>query len=349
MTSNTSVPFCTERGSVRDVLLWLTLCLLLFTFGCGKSEPEDSERNDDSTVTTSVQGSDRQTSSPTKSTIQPKTDGDSGIVVELLDPGAEPRSALRYKFRAGRSETMVTVTEMSMTMEMTGQKAPESKMPPSQMTMTIDSKEVSPKGDLRYEFKLEKAEVLTDPNANPMMVAGMKQSLSNMVGMNGWATVTPRGFTTDAEIRMPPGADPMSERAMGNMRQSMKQMSAPLPDEPVGRGARWRVTMPLETNGMKITQTATYELLEIQGDVAKLNVAIEQFAEQEQINAPGAQSGTKTSLESLTSSGEGTVKLRTTDMVPTANINLTTTNVVSANNRKMKTTMKMAMKISPGN
>ena len=72
-----------------------------------------------------------------------------------------------------------------MAMEMGGQKQPETKIPTSQMTMRIECKEVSPQGDMGYEFKMEKADVVADPNANPMMVNAIKQSLNSLVGMSG--------------------------------------------------------------------------------------------------------------------------------------------------------------------
>jgi len=341
MTSNNPpVSFQTGAISVRLLSLWLAVCVILFASGCGKSEPEEPESNNDSQVTTTSQAD---------GVVSPDIGAGTEIVVKLLDAGAQPRKALRYKFQAGQSETMVMVMNTSMAMEMGDQKRPETKIPTTQMTMTLESKEVSPQGHLRYEFKMDKADVLDDPGANPMMVNAMKQSMNSLVGMSGWATVTPRGFTTDAEIKMPDGIDPVTEQAMDSTKQSMTQMSAPLPAEPVGKGARWQVSMPLETNGMKIVQTATYELLEVQGDKVKFDVEITQSAESQEMNMPGTPPGTKISLESLTTSGKGTVELQMTDLVPTSNVNMTTTNVVSANNQKIKTTMKIGMKFYPGN
>ena len=341
MTSNNpTVSFQTGKISLRLLSLWLAVCVILFASGCGKSEPEEPESSNDSQVTTTSEAG---------GVVSPDIGAGTEIVVKLLDAGAQPRKALRYKFQAGRSETMVMVMKTSMAMEMGDQKQPETKIPTTQMAMTIESKEVSPGGDMRYEFKMDKVDVLADPGANPMMVNAIKQSLNSLVGMSGWATVTPRGFTTDAEIKMPDGIDPLTEQAMDNTKQSMKQMSAPLPAEPVGKGARWRVIMPLETNGMKIMQTAAYELLEVQGDKVKFDVEITQSAESQEMNMPGTPPGTKMSLESLTTSGKGTVELQMTDLVPTSDLNMTTTNVVSANNQRIKTTMKIGMKFYPGN
>ncbi len=310
--------FQTGAASMRLRSLALTVCMLLFLVGCRKTESEDSEAANDSKVGAKT-------------------------TVKLLDPGAQPRTALRYKFQANRTEKMVMETSMAMAMEMGDQKQPETQMPATRMTMTIDSKEVSPEGDLHYEFELVQVEVLPKPGANPVMVNAMKQQMSSMQGLSGSATVTSRGFTKDVEIKLPPGIDPQIRQSMEQMKQSMNQMSAPLPEEPVGRGARWQVTMPVETPAMKLTQIATYTLSEIQGDKVKFDITIKQSAPPQEIDTPGA----KVLLESLKTSGKGTVELQMTNLVPTSNINMTTTNVVSANNQKIKTTMRMEMKIHP--
>ncbi len=101
---------------------------------------------------------------------QQLADGGAKTTVKLLDPGAQPRTALRYKFQANRTEKMVMEISMAMAIEIGDQKLPETQVPASRMTMTIDSKEVSPEGDLHYEFELVQVEVLPKPGANPAMV-----------------------------------------------------------------------------------------------------------------------------------------------------------------------------------
>ena len=315
------VHFEAGATSMRLISLGLAVCMFLLMAGCGKTESEESEESDGGAETT----------------------------VKLLDAGAEPRTALRYKFQANRTEKLVMEMSMAMAMEIGDKKQPETQVPVTQMTMTIDSKEVSPEGNLRYEFEVEQVEVLPKPGVNPAMINAMKQKTSSMQGMSGSATVTSRGFTKDTEIKLPPGIDPQMKQSIDNMKQSMNQMSAPLPEEPVGQGARWQVTMPVETPAMKLTQVATYTLSEIQGDKVKLDVTIKQSALPQEIHAPGAAPGVKMSLESLKSSGKGTIELQMTSLVPTSNMNMTTTNVVSANNQKLKTTIQFGMKIHPEN
>jgi hypothetical protein len=318
---NKPIQFQTGATSMRLISLGLTVCMLLLIVGCGKTESEEPE----------------------------DSDGGDSTTVKLLDAGAEPRTALRYKFQANRTEAIVMDMSMAMAMETGNQKQPETQVPVTRTTMIFDNKEVSPEGNLHYEFEIEQVEVLPTPGVNPMMVNAMKQQMSGMQGMNGSATVTSRGFTQDAEIKIPPGVNPQIRQSIDNMKQSMNQMSAPLPEEPVGRGARWQVTMPVETPAMKLKQVATYTLSEIQGDKVKLDVTIKQSAPPQEIATPGAAPGTKTSLESLKSSGEATIEIQMTKLVPTSNLNMTSTYVISVNNQKIKTTMQLGMKMHPGN
>jgi hypothetical protein len=312
-----TVHFQTGATSMLLISLGLAVCMFLLMVGCGKKESEEA-------------------------------DGDARTTVKLLDAGTEPRTALRYKFQANRIEKMVMEISMAMTIGIGDRMQPEIQVPTTRMTMTIDNKEVSPEGDLHYEFAVEQVEVLSEPGIDPAKVNDMKQQVNSMLGLSGSATVTSRGFTKDAEIKSPPGIDPQIRQSMDEMKQSMNQMSAPLPEEPVGRGARWQVTMPVETPAMKFTQVATYTLLEIQGDKVKFDVTIKQSAPPQEIDTPGAAPDVKASLESLKSSGNGTVELQMTHLVPTSNLNMTTTYVVSANNQKIKTTMRIGMKFHPG-
>ena len=65
---------------------------------------------------------------------------------------------------------------------------------------------------------------------------------------------------------MPPGADAQTRQLMDQMKDSFSSVAAPLPEEAVGPGARWEVKMPIKSQGMTIDQTATYELVSLEGE-----------------------------------------------------------------------------------
>ena len=321
--------------------LGLVVCMLLITVGCGKKEAEDAAGGGAGSVGTA-------TSPQTGDPGSAAADDGAATTVKLLDPGTEPRTPLRYQFQAGGTQRMVMEMKMAMAMEAGGMQQPEMQMPVTRMTMAVDSKEVTAAGDLRYEFRLEEVKVLPTPGANAMMVAAMEQQMTGMVGMSGSGTVTSRGVTRDVDVKLAAGANPQAAQLINNMKQSMNQMSAPLPREPVGKGARWQVTMPLEMQMMKLAQIATYTLTDIQGEKVTFDVAIKQSAPPQEIAAQGAPPGTKVSLESLSSSGSGTIELDLTNsLVPTSSMNVTSTSVFVTNDQKMKMKMRMEMDIHP--
>ena len=140
---------------------------LLFLAACGKTEPNGAGAGN----------------------------GDADMALELLDQGVEPRTALRYEFQANQTETMIGETSMAMSVEVGGQKQPETRLPVTRTTMRLDGKEVSPEGELRYEFLVEGMDVLSTPGVNPAIIGPMKQQMMGMYGLSGTATVTSRGAT----------------------------------------------------------------------------------------------------------------------------------------------------------
>ncbi len=299
-------------------VLALAVCTLLFMVGCDKSESAAAKTG----------------------SSEPKT------TVTLLESGAEPRTVLRYKFQANRIERMVMQTDIAIAMEIGPLKRRETQLPGTRMTMTIESKDVSSEGDLHYEFTLDQTEVVPNPGDNPLSINAMKRQMHTMLGVRGSATATSRGFSTDVNINIPRGAGPQVGQLIDDMKQSMTRMLAPLPDEPVGRGAVWQVTTPIETPAMKFTQVATYTLLEIQGDTVKLDVQITQSAPPQESRPPGGAPGATVMLESFDTSGSGTVELQMTNVVPTSTLNLTTTSVFSSDQR-VTTTMQIWATIDP--
>ena len=305
-------------------VLALAVCTLLFMAGCDKSESVDSTGG-----------------------ISAKTDSsEPQTTVTLLESGAEPRTVLRYKFQANRTERMVMEMIMAVTVEIGALKRPETQLPGTRTTMTIDTKEVSPEGELHYEFILEQTEVVPNPDDNPAAIKAMQRQMDTMLGLSGSAMVTSQGFSTDVTINIPRGAGLQVRQMINDMQQSMTRMLVPLPDEPVGRGAVWQATTPIETPAMKFTQVATYALLEIQGDTVKLDVQITQSAPPQESRPIGGAPDSTVMLESFDTSGSGTVELQMTNVVPTSKLNLTTTNVVLSDQR-VKTTMQIWAMIDP--
>ena len=93
-----------------------------------------------------------------------------------------------------------------------------------------------------------------------------------------------------------------------DLEQLTESAAVALPVEPVGVGARWEASPTLEALGLEVSQTVTYEIVEISGDVVVLDVEISQTVPAgEELSLLGV-SGTVTSWES-TGSGRTTLDL----------------------------------------
>ena len=272
------------------------------------------------------------------------------ITVKLVEAGAEPRQALRYDFSAAKKQTVLMTMDMTMGMELGAMKQPPTKLPPVHMDMVIDPKKVSGDGVLRYAFEMTRAEVVAAPDADPNVVRAMKTELDKTQGMKGWADVTPRGFTLKADIEVPPGAGPQLRDLIDKMKTQIEQMSAPLPEEAVGKGAKWVVTQPIKNEMLKFTQTATYTLADLADGVATLEIGIAQDAPPQNIEAPG-MAGATARLIKLDSSGKGNSKVDLKQLVPEADVSTSLAMEVEiraqGQQQNMKTTIDIEMTTRP--
>lgn len=279
------------------------------------------------------------------------SEGADRISVELLDAGATPRRPLRYKFAEGREDTMMMEMKMEMELELAGTRAPKVPLPAMQMAMAVQSKKVSPEGALHYDFKLESADVADTSGVSPNVVSSVKTELAKMEGLSGWAEVSARGFTRDAEVNVPAGAGQQLQQVVNNMRQQIRQMSSPFPEEPVGQGAKWVVHMPIDTPALKLTQKATYVLESLEGDTCTLKMDLEQTAPPQEMKAPNMPSGASAHLKSLASKGSGNMVVDLTKPVPESDMTaeMKMDSAISAQGRQqdMHMEMKMGVKIWP--
>jgi hypothetical protein len=254
-------------------------------------------------------------------------------VIKLLEAGAEPRRELRFDVEEGAKHAAEMTMRMTMTQAMGGAAMPPQKMPAMVMTVETTASDVKDSGDIAFDFAYTKAEVLEEPGIMPMMISMMKEVMNSIVGMSGSGVMNNQGLNKSVKLNEQENMDPMLKQQTENIQQSMQQMSAPLPAEPVGVGAKWTVETPINQNGLSIKQIATYTLKKLDGDVAELDVELKQTAEEQDVEAPGMPKGA-VKLTSLLSTGTGTSTVALNRLVPMAS--------------SMKSTTEMNLKMSMG-
>jgi hypothetical protein len=225
----------------------------------------------------------------------------------LLSAGAEPRTALRITPKVGQKQTVDMTMKFHLTTSVDGNAMPAEAVPTMTMTMDCTVTRVDEDGAMRYEFVLSSAGVAPgvegagDATAREKTAAALK----SIVGLLGSAESTARGVVTSCDVRSPAGATPEMAAVVQNLRQSLAQMSLPLPEEPIGPGGQWKTDWTLNSGGLAMTQTAVYTLEGVQGRVAKTSVKLTQNAAPQDLASPNPKVSTK--LKAMSGMGEGYV------------------------------------------
>ena len=228
-----------------------------------------------------------------------------GVVIKLIDPGSEPRKALRLHPKPGEKQTCQMIMKMAMAMKMMETNNLEIKLPPVAITMEASVKSVSADGDIAYTSTTTDATVGSDePGVMPQVAEAMKASLANIKGLTANGVISSRGFNKGTDMKIPAGGDPQVRQVMDQMKDSFSKLSAPLPDEPIGPGAKWEVKMPLKSGGITMEQSATYQLVSLENDKVVLKTTLAQRAAPQKVENP-SMPGLKMDLSRLSGTGTG--------------------------------------------
>ena len=85
----------------------------------------------------------------------------------------------------------------------------------------------------------------------------------------------------------------------------------------MGKGAEWVVTNKVGFNGISITQTQTYKLLDIKDGVATLQAKVDQQAQaMQKVTLPGLPPSAALTLQSYKGNGEGKYQIMLDKLMP---------------------------------
>lgn len=207
------------------------------------------------------------TTSPSPTAAPASAAGD--VTIELLEAGAEPRQVMRLDPEAGRSGRLEMRMEMDSTVRLDGEALQQPDLPTFVLGMAATVDEVT-EDTIRLSYTYDTVGVDGDDPG------GVEQALASMEGLTGSLTTTRAGAFVDGDVQVPDGLHPTVASSMEQFEQQLASMTVPLPTDPVGPGARWRVTTAFGLNGLETETTARYELLSIQDGEYELAVDIEQ-------------------------------------------------------------------------
>lgn len=235
--------------------------------------------------------------------------------VELLSAGAEPRRSLRLQLAKGDSSRAEMRLDMAMNTKVAGRAAPAVKLP--QMRAVMKMTVVDATNDkYDYSFEIEKYEPMSSPGVQPAVLNAMRQQLKTLVGTKGKGKIDNRGFNLGASVDVPPGVSPQIRKMFDGMRDAIAQVSAPLPEEPVGVGGKWSAKMRISQNGVATDVTYTYEVTAIDDKSVTTKVTADMAGVPGLVKNPMLPAGATLNLVKMTGSGSGGLTLQLDNLVP---------------------------------
>lgn len=271
--------------------------------------------------------------------------------IKLVEPGTAPRRALRYAWKVGAAEYAEVDVKIAASMAVNGKSTPKAELPLIRMTMKIEPSEATPNGDTRVAY--ETVGVSTPGAGDPALKKKLETELSSIVGLHGKATISPRGVASDVDFDLPATATPAVRAQLDSLRDSLRSMYVPLPEEEVGMGASWEVTNHVPVSGALMDVQMLYKVQALDAKSATLGVTSKLSAKPNQpMVLPNVPPQTRASLVALDGTGSGKSVITFAKLTPTAQskVAMTMSIAVATEGEKveMKNATDMEMATRPG-
>ncbi|MEJ7602076.1 MAG: DUF6263 family protein [Kofleriaceae bacterium] len=269
-------------------------------------------------------------------------------VVRMLVPGTAPRKRMRYQLVANTIEYIELDMRMTIGTRFDDPTFAERKtnvaIPTLRTTFKTTVTEVTPSGDARLAFEHVSTELLQDVALAPGPRKAVEAALAELAGMRGTSRVSSRGVPSEITFEAP-NATANLARVIDSFRDSMRQMYVPLPEDEVGKGAKWEVTARHAINGMMMDSKLVYELTEASSTTLAVRVETELAASPQDIPlAPG----TTGRITALSGKGTGTLRQPMTRVVGTGTNAVTTDAELTVNDGKQTLLATMHMDVVIG-
>jgi hypothetical protein len=260
---------------------------------------------------------------------------------KLLQPGNEPRKPLRFHPKPGDKQTVSLTMKMAIGMKMGEVENPPMKLPAIITSFEVSIKNLSPNGDIAYDLLIGDTTIANDSEALPQIVDAMKTAVGAWKGLSGSGTVSDRGINKSLELKMPQGADAQTRQTLEQLKDSLTRIIVPVPEEPLGVGAKWEVKGSVKSQGMSLDQTSVYEITAIAEDKISTKNTITQKAAPQKISSP-AMPGLKLDLTKMNGNGSGDLTLNLAQLMsPQASVQLHTDAAMAMNTGGQKQNMNM--------
>ena len=217
----------------------------------------------------------------------------------LLDAGRGDRSQLRYALAAGTAAYTARTNLTTRHLD-DGQFTPPTALPPIRDGFAITTAADHPDHLALHALAGEAAQATADT------AAYLAPWRTRLEGHDAAVAFDERGRISAIRFDDDPGGA-RSEPSRDELAQRLLAAIVPLPEEPVGAGASWRVVTILRQGPAYAKQTATYTLTSRTAAAWKLHVKLQRIGQEQHLADPSLPPGTSADLLALFRALEGDV------------------------------------------
>lgn len=233
----------------------------------------------------------------------PAVDLDAPPAVELLEAGKAPHKALRATFETGAKQSLRVESNWIVETVYGPLIQTKSTMPSFIYELQTEAKEANDEG-ARFDLRVTKITAKSTKGVKPGVLKSAKKVASSLEGTTGSFRVNPRGIVEQLAIDAPSEPSLLVSDMIDQIKQAIRLSSLPLPEEPVGKGAKWTSTQVIEQRTARIRHTSTFELVGMKGEVVRATSTHAAEAPTQRLQFPGSREGTSMKLDKVEFQGE---------------------------------------------
>ena len=231
--------------------------------------------------------------------------------ITLLEPGAEPRTKLRYAFAMGEPQRTAMRMEISQDIEVDGQKTPAPGLPSLGMAVKSTVEAVHADGSATVLWEISDMKVEAGDGVPAENLKEMEEMFAQM-RFKVRSEMTVRGYMHSSRIELPSDVTGPVKQVLEQMAEQMKdsigETAALLPEEAVGTGASWKVELSKKTpQGVQVHASPIATVTSLADGKASIESKVTMDGPEQDFALPNLPAGKPAHLHSM--SGGGTAKI----------------------------------------
>jgi hypothetical protein len=196
-----------------------------------------------------------------------------------------------------------------VTQEVQGQPAQSSAQPGMAYVFALTPGPKDPSGDTNVKVAFTKVDAQLPPDVDPAQAKQLSQAFKVLSGQSAIFQLSPKGMVNGFAMQ----DERLARSELAQIaQQPFEGMFVILPDEPIGKGAKWEDVSIARQEGLQATVTSTYTLKEVGPDGLVVAFTTTRKAAPQPFPDPRAPKGTTMAVDGV---ANGTIKVRL-DRVP---------------------------------